>query len=56
MFYVAEWSSELIICLLQVLNNDFGGVDEVMFQGVERRWELIFCVLGIENSELVEVA
>jgi hypothetical protein len=31
-------------------------VDEVMIQGVKRPWELFFCFLGIENSELVEVA
>jgi hypothetical protein len=31
-------------------------VDEVTFQGVEKPWEFFFCILDIENSELVEVA
>jgi hypothetical protein len=31
-----------IICLLDVLINDFGEVDEAMFQGVERPCENIF--------------
>jgi hypothetical protein len=39
---------KLIICLLNVLKNDFGEVDEAMFEGVERPFELIFCILGIE--------
>jgi hypothetical protein len=43
-----EWPWEIIICLLDVLKNDFGEVDEAMFQGVERPCVLIFCVLGIE--------
>jgi hypothetical protein len=34
------------------LKNEFGEVDEEMFQGVERPCELIFYVLGIERSEL----
>jgi hypothetical protein len=33
MFYVGKWPWELIICLLEVLKNDFGEVDEAMFQG-----------------------
>jgi hypothetical protein len=31
-----QWTLELKICLLYVLKNDFGTVDEVMFQGVKR--------------------
>jgi hypothetical protein len=31
-------------------------IDEAMFQGVERSCELIFCILGIEKSDLDEVA
>jgi hypothetical protein len=31
-------------------------VDEVTFRGVEKPWDFIFCILDIENSELVEVA
>jgi hypothetical protein len=41
---------ELIICLLDVLKNDFGEVDEAMFQGVERPYEHMFCIQGIENT------
>jgi hypothetical protein len=37
------------------LKNDFGEVDEAMFQGVERPYELIFCILSIEKSYLGEV-
>jgi hypothetical protein len=56
MFYVFHWPCELIICFLDILNNDFGEVDEAMFQGVEKQCELIFFILGIRKSELVEVA
>jgi hypothetical protein len=34
--------------LLDVLKNDFGVVDETMFQGVQRPTELILSFLGIE--------
>jgi hypothetical protein len=27
------------------LKNDFGEVDEAIFQGAERPWEHIFCIL-----------
>jgi hypothetical protein len=40
---------------LDVLKNDFGEVDEAMFQGVERSYELVFCILSIEKSDLSEV-
>jgi hypothetical protein len=53
---VGEWPPELIICFLKVLKNDFGEVDEVMFQGVERLCELIFSILGIEKTDLDDVA
>jgi hypothetical protein len=36
--------------------NDFGEVDDAIFQGVENPCELIFCILGIEESYLCEVA
>jgi hypothetical protein len=39
-----------------VLRNYFGEVDEVMLQGVERQCELIFCILGMEKSDLDEAA
>jgi hypothetical protein len=55
MFYVDQWPCEQIICLLDVLKNVFREVDEAMFQGVENQGELIFCILGIENSDLYKV-
>jgi hypothetical protein len=39
---------ELIICLLDVLKNDFRDVNEAMFQGVERPCERILCIIDIE--------
>jgi hypothetical protein len=36
-----------------VLKNDFGEVEEAMFRGVKRPYEII---LSIENSDLVQVA
>jgi hypothetical protein len=47
---------EHIICILNVLKNDFGEVDEAKFQGVERPRDIIFCIFGIEKSDLNEVA
>jgi hypothetical protein len=41
---------------LDLLKNDFGEVDEAMFQGVERQYILIFCILSIEKSDFGEVA
>jgi hypothetical protein len=38
------------------LKKDFGEVDEAMFQGVKMPCEHIFCMLGIEKSDLDEVA
>jgi hypothetical protein len=38
------------------IKNDFGEVDEAMFQGVEGPFALIFCILGIENNDMDEVA
>jgi hypothetical protein len=49
-------SLELIICLLDVLKNDFREGDEAMFQCVERPCERIFCILDIEKRNLDEVA
>jgi hypothetical protein len=37
------------------LKNDFGEFEETMFQGVERPYEFIFYVLGIQKSDLYEV-
>jgi hypothetical protein len=30
------------------LKKDFGEVDEAMFQGVEKTWEIIFYILSIQ--------
>jgi hypothetical protein len=51
MFKVDEWTWELIICLLDVLENDFCEVDEAKFQGAERPNERIGCILSIEESD-----
>jgi hypothetical protein len=56
MFYVDGWALEFIICLLDVLENDFGEVDESLFQSVERHIEIILCFLGIEKSDFEEFA
>jgi hypothetical protein len=37
------------------LKNDIGEVDEAMFRGVEKPYELIFCILSMEKSDLYEV-
>jgi hypothetical protein len=44
------------MCLLEVLKNNFSEVDEATFQGAENPYEHISCILGIEESDLVEVA
>jgi hypothetical protein len=33
MFQICEWPLELIICFLDFLENEFGEVNEAMFQG-----------------------
>jgi hypothetical protein len=40
MLEVGEWPRTLM-CLRDVLKNDFGEFDEAMFQGVENPYELI---------------
>jgi hypothetical protein len=35
---------------LDVLRNDFGEVDETMFQGIERPCKINFCIHGIEKA------
>jgi hypothetical protein len=37
------------------LKNEFGEVDEAIFQDVERPCELFFCIHGVEKNELDEV-
>jgi hypothetical protein len=54
MIYVGEWSWDLIIYLLDFIKNEFCEVD-VMFEGVIRPCEIIFRIMGIQNSELVEI-
>jgi hypothetical protein len=41
---------------VKVLKFDFGEVDESMFLDVEKPFERIFYILGIEKSDLIEVA
>jgi hypothetical protein len=43
------------MCILHILECEFE-VEEAMLQGDERPCELIFCVLGIQKSDLDEVA
>jgi hypothetical protein len=38
----------LIVYLLDVSKIEFDEVDEAIFRGVERPYELIFCILSIE--------
>jgi hypothetical protein len=46
----------MALCFLELLKNDVGEVDDAMFEGDERPCELIFSILGIEISEMDEVA
>jgi hypothetical protein len=41
------------MCLLDVLKNDFGEVDESMLQCVEMQSELIFWILDIDLHKVV---
>jgi hypothetical protein len=41
---------ELILCLLDVLRNDFGEVDEAMILAVERPFKFIYYILGIVKT------
>jgi hypothetical protein len=45
-------TGQLIICLLKVLKNYVGEIDEAMFQGVERPHEYIFWNLSIEKKRI----
>jgi hypothetical protein len=51
MFKVGEWPWELNLPSAR-LKNDYGEVDEEIFQGVERQCEVIFCIMGIEKINL----
>jgi hypothetical protein len=44
--------SEFIICLLDVLKNDFGEFYEAMSEGDVRPWELIICNVVHPKKEL----
>jgi hypothetical protein len=46
-------TNNLTSCVLKI---DFGEVEEAMFRGVKRPYEIILCILSIENSDLVDVA
>jgi hypothetical protein len=46
--FLDECPWDLINCLLQVVKIEFAEFDEVMFQDVERPYELIFYMLSIE--------
>jgi hypothetical protein len=41
---------------MEVLKNDFGKIDEAMFECIERPNELIFQILSMEKIELNEIA
>jgi hypothetical protein len=56
MILVGEWYWKIIICLLDVLKNDFVEADEALIQCVERPNELIFCILSIEKIDFNEIA
>jgi hypothetical protein len=56
MFQVGEWPWKLLICLLDVLKNDFCEVDETMIQGVERPLEIGFRIQDIEKSDFYDLA
>jgi hypothetical protein len=56
MFLVGEWAWELITCFLYVSKDVFCEIEEKMFQGVERPYELILWILRFEKSELDNVA
>jgi hypothetical protein len=55
MFQAGDWPLDLIICLLDVLINDFDEADEAVFLGVERKFEFILWFQDNEKSELVDV-
>jgi hypothetical protein len=42
--------------LLNVSQSDFGDVDDAMFHYIERAFERIFYILGIQKSDLGEDA
>jgi hypothetical protein len=56
MFKIGEWPRELIICLLNILKCDFGDVDEAMLRVVERQFESIFYILGMQKRNLYDAA
>jgi hypothetical protein len=42
-----------MMCLLDVLKNDFGGVDDAIYQSV-RPFEFNFCTQGIEKKRFLQ--
>jgi hypothetical protein len=55
-FSIGEWPYELIICLENDLKCDFGDADEALFHDVEKTFDRIFYILGIQKSVLDDVA
>jgi hypothetical protein len=53
---MGEWPWEIIICLANVLKCDFGDVVEAMFHDVEKTFDCIFYIHGIQISVLDDVA
>jgi hypothetical protein len=45
-----------MVCLLDVLKNDFDEIDKAMYESVERPYDINFCIVGIEKSYIYEVA
>jgi hypothetical protein len=41
---------------MEFFKNDFGNVDEAMFECIERPNDFIFQILSIEKIELIEIA
>jgi hypothetical protein len=56
MFSVGEWPWDLLVCVLDVLENNFNELNEALFQLVERSCEIYFCYLGIQKGYYYQVA
>jgi hypothetical protein len=46
-------SRRMSIFLLKVIKNDFDEGDEAMFRGVKGPCEIIFCILGFNDSDVL---
>jgi hypothetical protein len=56
MFRISKWISELKIFFLYALKCGVGDDGEAKFHDFERPFERIFYILGIQKSDLDEVA